>query len=236
MDLTVLSPEDIAVLKRIVSKIVGLPNTVNKPILDLEPEKYAAPDVYIAYTQDGLPRVEHPDDDGTGTGSGESQDYIQAGKGECDIYDIIPDGSLNYLRDIGKDEVVYNIGGNIPPDSWILVHRTKQGKWVAQIQFKSLIVKPVDEEGCQAECDGEFEIYYEEDGPGVSDGLVATGNTIFCYNPGAAIGNVRCRAWPVEFDYKGKARPPLECLLGTGTSSEFDDALVTHEVVPTQCN
>jgi hypothetical protein len=98
-----------------------------------EAEDHQAPETYIAKPQtvDGIPKL-LPSGSGTGTDVSGSA-YDEPGKADCDIYQILIDGTTGdpELHLIGLNLTVYNITESDLDQAWIVVTRTKFGKWVA---------------------------------------------------------------------------------------------------------
>lgn len=97
-----------------------------------EGEDHQAPETYIAFVPaTGLPALT-PDPD-TGTAG-----FAIPGSVSCDIYKIIDSvvgttDPVPELKPIGISKTVYNLNTAEVPEGWISVHRTKFGRWVADI-------------------------------------------------------------------------------------------------------
>ena len=128
MALVDFTEAELAALREIARRVLG--GSINAFDQDQSQkdtyEDHQAPEVYIAKTPtDGILALTNGDT-GTGTGS-----YDEPGSATCDIYcidetDVVPD-----LRDILKDELVYNISETaIEGSIYVLASRDKFGHWV----------------------------------------------------------------------------------------------------------
>ena len=138
-----LSTQDVAILQQLISIHKGqLANTPSRPPTERswdEAEDHQAPEVFIAkpQTSGGIPRL-LPAGTGTGTdqfGTTESGSaYDEPGKAECDIYKILTDsvsGDPELHQMTPFKQVVYNLSSTDLNQEWILIIRTKSGKWIA---------------------------------------------------------------------------------------------------------
>ncbi len=133
------SEQDRVILQDLINIHKGqLGNTPSRPPTERswdEAEDHQAPEVYIAkpQTSAGIPKL-LPTDDTTGTGTDISGSlYDEPGKAECDIYQILVDGTSGdpELHVIGLNLLVHNLSSSDIDQDWILVSRTKFGKWIA---------------------------------------------------------------------------------------------------------
>jgi len=133
-----LTNSDVAILRQMVADYLN--RSLNQPIR-LNPdssykvgEDQQAPDVYVAYpqTSDGIPALLPA---GTGTGTDVSGSaYDEPGKAECDIYQVITNdttGDPELHAVPGFSQIVYNLSSAALDQDWLLVSRTKYGKWFA---------------------------------------------------------------------------------------------------------
>lgn len=130
MKINILSDDDIAILKQVVEekrrRIVG-GRAFGEKIWNLS-EDQNTPEVYIALVpSSGIPGLNM-------IGSAPAEDD-EPGEAECEIYQLVDDGvATPQLKkmDMGT-KTVYNIStATIEGDSeWVLVVKTKTGKWVA---------------------------------------------------------------------------------------------------------
>lgn len=97
-----------------------------------EGEDHQAPETYIAFVPAaGLPALT-PDPD-TGTAG-----FAIPGSVSCNIFKIVDSfvgtaDPVPELKAIGISKTVYNLNTAGVPEGWISVHRTKFGRWVADI-------------------------------------------------------------------------------------------------------
>lgn len=135
MGINFLSDEDITILQEV---ILERKNNRNYQRSATESswnsrEYHPSPETYVAYPQTsaGIPKLLPS---GTGTGTDVSGvTYDEPGKAKCDIYRIIENETTGdpELRTIGFSEYVYNLSSADLDQDWILITRTKFGKWVA---------------------------------------------------------------------------------------------------------
>jgi hypothetical protein len=137
--LSALSDQDVAILQDLINIHKGqLGNTPSRPPTERswdEAEDHQAPEVYIAkpQTSAGIPKL-LPTDGTTGTGTDISGSlFDEPGKAECDIYQMLVDETSGdpELHVIGLNLLVHNLSSSDIDQDWILVSRTKFGKWVA---------------------------------------------------------------------------------------------------------
>ncbi len=132
MTLKGLTEQEVAVLQKLLDAHRGQLGNIlgSRPSTDQtwsEAEDHQAPEVYLAKPQDaeGL--------DGITRASGTADtDYDLAGKGICDIYKIVEDTpGIPELQPVdGLERETYNVGQSMPQD-WLMVLRSKYGKWLA---------------------------------------------------------------------------------------------------------
>ncbi len=131
MPLFALSEQEVALLQKLLNLHKGQLGNVqgSRPPTEQswgDGEDHQAPEIYLAKPQDseGL--------DGITRASGTaSDDYDTAGKGTCDIYRIVEDtpGIPEIHQIEGLQKEVYNVGQPMPQD-WLVVLRSKVGKWL----------------------------------------------------------------------------------------------------------
>lgn len=98
-------------------------NTTGRPAP--EDEGYLTPEVYLARTPAaGIPAM---DANATGTGLDD-----EPGAAECDIYRVTDEGgAVGVARSSARQRKVYNLSESaIEGDRWLIVARTKDGKWL----------------------------------------------------------------------------------------------------------
>lgn len=144
--LSALSDEDVAILQELINIHKGqLGNTPSRPPTERswdEAEDHQAPEVYIAkpQTSAGIPKLLET---GTGTGTDVSgSDFDEPGKAECDIYKIVVDSVSGdpELHPTGLTKIVHNLSPSDLDQDWILVIRTKAGKWIALLGGEEITV------------------------------------------------------------------------------------------------
>lgn len=122
-----------------------LQNTPSRPPTERswdETEDHQAPEVYVAkpQTSAGIPALLEASI-GVGTGSpigtgtlDSGSTYDEPGKAECDIYQILVDGTSGdpELHPVTEfSHIVHNITKSALSQDWVQIHRTKYGKWLA---------------------------------------------------------------------------------------------------------
>lgn len=96
----------------------------------IEYEESQASDVYIAYTgEDGVPALSRGV--ASGTGSGDEADDIP-GEVDLKIYRIVEEEGVSVLRRVGTlTKRVFNLSDlPVGPRKWVVVVKTKNGRWV----------------------------------------------------------------------------------------------------------
>jgi len=133
------SEQDLAILKQMAHEYrSGRKNTESRPPTEhtwSEGEDHQAPETYVAkpQTSAGIPKL-LPTDDTTGTGTDISGSlYDEPGKAVCDIAKIVYNSVTgdSELLDVGLPVEVHNLSSSDISQDWILVTRTKYGKWIA---------------------------------------------------------------------------------------------------------
>lgn len=133
------SDQDRMILQELIDIHKGrLGNTPGRPPTERswdETEDHQAPEVYIAkpQTSAGIPKL-LPTDGTTGTGTDISGSlFDEPGKAECDIYKILVDSVSGdpELHSMGLTKIVHNLSSSDLDQDWLLVIRTKVGKWIA---------------------------------------------------------------------------------------------------------
>jgi hypothetical protein len=127
----VLSDADRAAVQRLIAREVGqIRNTVNRPgNLQTDLADHPAPEVYAVKTpSDGIPALQQL---GTGTGSSNA---ATPGSADCELYQIVEDGSSVTLERLADDSkvTVYNLSqSDLPANTWLLAVRDKFGNYFA---------------------------------------------------------------------------------------------------------
>lgn len=116
----ILSEQDRAVINRIAGDVLRSPkNTTGRA--GLGEEQGGAPDLYVAKSNSV-----------TGISA---MDATTPGRGICPIYQAVETGTGDdvELIEVGGDEqMVYSLlPDEVPPDTWLIVQRAKNGKWWA---------------------------------------------------------------------------------------------------------
>lgn len=133
------SDQDRKIIQDLIDKHKGqLGNTPSRPPTERswdEAEDHQAPEVYVAkpQTSAGIPKLLATDGT-TGTGTDISGSlFDEPGKAECDIYKILVDSVSGdpELHSMGLTKTVHNLSSSDLDQDWILVIRTKAGKWIA---------------------------------------------------------------------------------------------------------
>ncbi len=133
------SEQDRVILQDLINIHKGqLQNTPSRPPTERswdEAEDHQAPEVYIAkpQTSAGIPKL-LPTDGSTGTGTDISGSlFDEPGKAECNIYKILVDDTSGdpELHSMGFTKIVHNLSPSDLDQDWLLVTRTKAGKWIA---------------------------------------------------------------------------------------------------------
>ena len=109
---------------------------------DEEGEDWLPPEVYVAWPQSelGIPALEF-----VGTAGPGGNDV--AGHGLCDIYQIVlTEGDYELQPVEGFSHRVCNVSTVVIPQEWILVVRTKYGKWIAVAPREGLNVFELEED------------------------------------------------------------------------------------------
>ena len=116
----VLSERDRAILDALIREVES--GRVNIPIRPpsgwSQVEGHQAPEVYLAKPQsaNGIPALSPDDPDVPGTDV-------------CDFYGINTDGEIAEIASLSR--TVFNLTNEAVQQDWLLVVRTKQGKWIA---------------------------------------------------------------------------------------------------------
>lgn len=147
----ILTDDDYRVLKELLTQFrLGRVPGVSTRIGNLDTEMdYQAPEVYIALPPiDGIPALDKGNEI-AGTGSGERD---VPGSAVCDIYQTIihPTTKLPELWPVPDfTKLVYNLSGEDIAQDWVVIKRTKFGRWVvepsgSQCDFVAFIIDEAD--------------------------------------------------------------------------------------------
>jgi hypothetical protein len=130
MPLVDFSEEDIRLLQDVVR--IAKDGTLNKVLRSLQDDNYLdelahqAPEVYIGYPQEseGIPELV----------KGEEGNPDKPGYGTCDIYKIVDNASEEpeLIQVDNLDKVVYNLSESVIDQDWLVLDRTKFGRWVTR--------------------------------------------------------------------------------------------------------
>lgn len=115
------SHEDMSILRDVVAREKA--RRQNREIGEVDTGLPSKPEVYIAYPQDTITAAVLSDPIVGTIGA--------PGYGECDIYQIIGDGSEALIYPVGFHKTVYNLTESEISTGPISVKRDKYGKWMA---------------------------------------------------------------------------------------------------------
>lgn len=122
MGLHLLTDDDVAVLKELITKVRGGYEPQIRP--SLQETEQPTPETYIARSPiEGIPGINVQTGVTSGTGTGDT-----VSSAECTIWRI-SEGLME--KSSAQPQLIFNLGGDIEGDKWFVTHRTKDGVWIA---------------------------------------------------------------------------------------------------------
>lgn len=120
-----LTEAEIALLQKVIDRQLHTPISTGQglpPFSDNPP----APETYIAWPPEGgIPAMTLVGDAGPDGGAD------QPGSATCDVYKIDNSADPPEMAVVSSlDKVVYNLSTNAVPQKWIIITRTKGGRWI----------------------------------------------------------------------------------------------------------